>query len=177
MEEQRKGFSGDEDFDAEVEEDTLEGKYLTFRLADEEYGIAIRYVTEIIGVQRITEVPDLPEFMRGVINLRGKVIPLMDMRSRFQLPAREFDERTCFVVVEIESYTVGLVVDEVNEVVGIDADQIEPPPRRARQGAGYICGLGKIGEEVKILLDLKALAFTEDLVSLAELGVTQTAPE
>ena len=175
MKERRKGFAGEEEFEAE--EDTLEGKYLTFRLADEEYGIAIRYVTEIIGVQRVTEVPDLPEFMRGVINLRGKVIPLMDMRSRFQLPAREYDERTCFVVVEIEDYTVGLVVDEVNEVATIAADQIEPPPRRARQSAGYICGLGKVGEEVKILLDLKALAFTEDLVSLAELGVSGEAPE
>jgi purine-binding chemotaxis protein CheW len=119
----------------------------------------------------------MPEFIHGVINLRGKVIPLMDMRCRFQLPAKEYDERTCFVVVEIEDYTVGLVVDEVNEVVTIAADQIEPPPRRARQGAGYICGLGKIGEDVKILLDLKALAFTEDLVSLAEMGVTEIAPE
>jgi purine-binding chemotaxis protein CheW len=159
MEDRSKGFAGEEELD-EGAEDTLEGKYLTFRLADEEYGIAIRYVTEIIGVQRVTEVPDLP-----------------DMRSRFQLPAKEYDERTCFVVVEIEDYTVGLVVDEVNEVATIAADQIEPPPRRARKGAGYICGLGKVGEEVKILLDLKALAFTEDLVSLAELGVTGEAPE
>ena len=101
---------------ADEEEDTQQGKYLTFNLAKEDYGIEIKYVTEIIGIQRITEVPDMPDFLKGVINLRGKIIPVMDVRIRFSLPAREYDDRTCIVVVDIEGRAMGLVVDRMNEV-------------------------------------------------------------
>ncbi len=145
-------------------EDTQRGKYLTFHLAKEDYGIEIRHVTEIIGIQRITEVPDMPDFVKGVINLRGKVIPVMDVRSRFHLPAREYDERTCIVVVNIDDKAVGLVVDQVSEVADIPENQIEPPPATGRGNAShYIQGMGKIGEAVKILLDVRRLLGGEEL--------------
>lgn len=140
------------------EEDTQKDKYLTFLLAREDYGLEIRYVTEIIGIQKITRVPDMPNFIKGVINLRGKVIPVMDMRARFNLPAREYDERTCVIVVNIQEQALGLVVDRVNEVVDIPAEQVEPPPASAKGGASrYIRGIGKIGEEVKVLLEVERL--------------------
>ena len=149
---------------AEVEEDTQQGKFLTFHLAEVDYGIAIRNVTEIIGIQKITEVPDMPDSIRGVINLRGKVIPVMDVRIRFSLSTREYDERTCIIVVNIDENAVGLVVDQVHEVVDIPAEQIEPAPS-TKQGSGssFIQGMGKIGEEVKILLDVDKLLCEEKL--------------
>jgi len=153
------------------EEDTQKGKFLTFHLAREDYGIEIRHVTEIIGIQKITEVPDMPDFVRGVINLRGKVIPIMDVRTRFRLPEREYDDRTCIVVVNIEEKSVGLVVDEVNEVADIPEEQIEPPPNIQRGRASrYIQGMGKIEDEVKILLDINRLLYDEELEQLGGLG-------
>lgn len=144
-------------FDAQ-NEDTLKDKYLTFSLADEDYGIEIRYVIEIIGIQKITKVPNLPIFIKGVINLRGKVIPVMDVRARFALPARDYDERTCIMVVNIDGEAMGLVVDHVNEVADIPEAQVEPPPASGGTQVGqYVSGIGKIDDEVKILLDIKRL--------------------
>ncbi len=135
-------------------EDTQKDKYLTFRLADEDYGIEICHVTEIIGIQKITKVPDMANFIRGVINLRGKVIPVMDVRARFRLPPREYDERTCVIVVNVNDQDIGLVVDRVNEVVDIPVDQVEPPPLSSQSpSTRYIRGIGKMGDSVKILLD------------------------
>lgn len=148
------------------EEDTQRGKFLTFHLAREDYGIEIRHVTEIIGIQKITEVPDMPDYVRGVINLRGKVIPVMDVRTRFRMPAREYDERTCIIVVNIEEQSVGLVVDQVNEVADIPEGQIEPPPRNRKGEGSYIQGLGKIGDEVKILINVQKLLSGEDLAQV-----------
>ncbi len=139
-------------------EDTQKDKYLTFRLADEDYGIEICHVTEIIGIQKITAVPDMAHFIKGVINLRGKVIPVMDVRARFSLPTREYDERTCVIVVNVNEQDIGLVVDRVNEVVDIPAVQVEPPPTASQsQSSQYIRGIGKMGEEVKVLLDAEKL--------------------
>jgi purine-binding chemotaxis protein CheW len=149
-----------------VEEDTLKDRYLTFRLADEDYGLEIRYVTEIMGIQKITAVPDLPPAIKGVVNLRGKVIPVMDVRSRFNLPEREYDERTCIIVVKIAEKSVGLVVDKVNEVADISENQIEPTPCVDQNKGTYIQGLGKIGEEVKILLDVNKLLYDDELIQL-----------
>ncbi|MFA5701042.1 MAG: chemotaxis protein CheW [Desulfuromonas sp.] len=151
----------EKDFESE---DTQEGKYLTFHMAGEDYGIEIRHVTEIIGIQRITEVPDMPDFIKGVVNLRGKVIPVMDVRARFHLPSREYDERTCIVVVNYNDASVGLVVDQVNEVVDIPAENIEPPPRSTAGGSSlYIQGMGKMGEQVKILLNVGKLLYDSEL--------------
>ncbi|OQY25764.1 MAG: chemotaxis protein CheW [Desulfobacteraceae bacterium 4572_35.2] len=145
-------------------EDTQEGKYLTFHMGDEDYGIEIRFVTEIIGIQRITEVPDMPCFIKGVINLRGKVIPVMDVRARFNLPPRDYDERTCIIVVQLNTTSVGLVVDKVNEVADIPPQDIEPPPRtNAGNSTEYIEGMGKMGDRVKILLNVGKLLYDSDL--------------
>ena len=164
-----KTLDGFEIFDEnEHEEDTQKGKYLTFTLSNEEYGIEIRFVTEIIGIQRITAVPDMPHFLRGVINLRGKVIPVMDMRVRFDLPPREYDDRTCIVVIDIDGRTMGLIVDRVREVSSIPDHQIEAAPRTGRKFGRYIQGLGKIGVEVKILLDVNKLLLDQELDTLEE---------
>lgn len=139
-------------------EDTQKDKFLTFFLADEEYGIAIRHVIEIIGIQKITEVPDMPNFVKGVINLRGKVIPVMDVRARFHLPGQDYDERTCIVVVNVDDQSTGLIVDRVCEVADIPAEHVEPAPGSSKMSAdSYIMGLGKTGERVKILLDARRL--------------------
>jgi purine-binding chemotaxis protein CheW len=148
----------DKEEDLFEDEDSQKDKYLTFHLAGEDYGVEIRYVTEIIGIQKITEVPDMPDFIRGVINLRGKVIPVMDVRTRFRLPSREYDERTCIIVVDINESAVGLLVDEVREVADIPEAQVEAPPATGKgSGSGYIQGMGKLDNEVKIILNVNRL--------------------
>jgi len=137
-------------------EDSQRDLFLTFRLHDEDYGVAINYVTEIIGIQKITRVPDLPDEIKGVINLRGRVIPVMDVRVKFGLSTRNYDERTCVIVVEVDDITTGLVVDRVKEVVEISAGQIEPPPCHNGEQS-YVLGMGKVGNEIKILLDVESL--------------------
>ena len=158
----------DLDDDLYDDEDTQKDKYLTFHIGTEDYGISIAYVTEIIGIQSITEIPEMPDFIKGVINLRGKVIPVMDVRTRFKLPPREYDERTCIIVVEIDGTSVGLVVDAVNEVADIPEDQVEAPPKSKRKGGSYIQGIGKIDKEVKILLDVNKILYDEELESITE---------
>ncbi len=148
---------GQDDADFE-KEDTQKDKFLTFFLADEDYGIAIHHVIEIIGIQKITAVPDMPNFVKGVINLRGKVIPVMDVRARFRLPGQAYDERTCIIVVNVDDQSTGLIVDRVCEVADIPAEKVEPAPGNSKDKAnGYIMGLGKMGDRVKILLDARRL--------------------
>jgi purine-binding chemotaxis protein CheW len=158
----------DLDDDLFDDEDTQKDKYLTFRIASEDYGIAIANVTEIVGIQSITEIPEMADYIKGVINLRGKVIPVMDVRLRFKLPPREYDERTCIVVVEIDGTSVGLVVDTVNEVADIPEEQVEPAPKSKRKGGSYIQGIGKIGQEVKILLDINRILYEDELETISE---------
>ena len=146
------------------DEDTQKDKYLTFTVGREDYGIEIYHVTEIIGIQKITDVPDMPAYIKGVINLRGKVVPVMDVRVRFRMPEREYDERTCIVVVNVNGTAVGLVVDTVKEVAGILESNIELPPEVAESSTQhYIKGLGKVGQDVKILLDAERLVRKEDI--------------
>ncbi len=146
------------------DEDTMKDKYLTFHLAGEDYGIDIAFVTEIIGIQKITEVPDMPDFVKGVINLRGKVIPVMDVRLRFHLDERDYDERTCIVVVDINGTAVGLVVDQVNEVADIPEADVEPPPRTTKGSSSrYLKGMGKVEEQVRILLNVDKLLYDEEI--------------
>jgi purine-binding chemotaxis protein CheW len=152
----------------EAQEDTQEGKYLTFSMGKEEYGIGIRHVTEIIGIQNVTDLPDMPVYVKGVINLRGKVIPVIDVRLRFGLEQRPYDERTCIVVVTIRNIAVGLIVDSVSEVVDIAATQIEPPPQiRKGQGSRYVEGLGHVGDTVKILLNIRDLLYEGELEEIS----------
>lgn len=142
----------------DLDEDTQKDKYLTFHLGTEDYGIEIRFVTEIIGIQKITVIPEMPAYIKGVINLRGKIIPVMDVRMRFRLQPRPYDERTCVVVVNIHDSAVGLVVDTVSEVVDIPAAQIESAAGLNRGNSNaFIQGIGKLGEDIKIILDVNKL--------------------
>lgn len=138
-------------------EETQKDLFLTFRLGDEDYGMEIFHVTEIVGIQKITEVPAMPEFIKGVINLRGSVIPVMDVRLKFGMAERPYDDRTCLIVVCVNETTTALVVDCVNEVSEIPSNQIEPSPRTGRESGGYISGMGKLGDSVKILLNMDEL--------------------
>jgi purine-binding chemotaxis protein CheW len=149
-------------------EDTLKDMFLTFRLGNEDYGIEIRYVTEIVCLQKITEVPDMPGFVKGVVNLRGQVIPVIDMRLRFNMVSQDYDERTCIVVVSIGGAQVGLVVDTVSEVRNIDASVVSPPPNVAgADSAQYIRGMGKVGDSVVILLEGKKLLQENEMAAFA----------
>jgi purine-binding chemotaxis protein CheW len=151
----------------DLNEDTQKDKYLTFHLGTEDYGIEIRFVTEIIGIQKITVIPEMPDYIKGVINLRGKIIPVMDVRMRFKLEARAYDERTCVVVVNINDTAVGLVVDTVSEVAGIPESQIESALGLNRGKANaFIQGIGKIGDDIKIILDVNKLLYDGDLALL-----------
>lgn len=154
-----------EDYD-EAFEDTQKDKYLTFKIGEESFGFSIKYITEIIVIHKITEVPDTPAFVRGVINLRGKVIPVIDVRHRFNMELRDYDDRTCIIVVEYEETAVGLIVDTVNEVADIPENQIDPPPR-SHSGieSSYIMGMGKIGKEVNILLNLEKVLFVDEILA------------
>lgn len=149
--------------DDDENEDTQEGKYLTFQLNEEEYGIQIGFVTEIIGIQNINAVPDMPPYIKGVINLRGKVIPVMDVRLRFGAPARAYDERTCIIVINVKDQAMGLVVDRVSEVLDIPDSDIEATPelRRGRSNR-FVKGLGKVGEQVKLLLEAENMLFEDE---------------
>ncbi len=143
-------------------EDTQKDKYITFLLGDEEYAIEIKYVNEIIGMQKFTHLPDMPEYIKGVIKLRNSVYPIIDVRMRFRLPEIEYGNRTCIIIVTIGDITVGLIVDMVNEVLDIPEEQAAPPPKSGfKHKQGFIKGIGKIGERVKIILDIEKI-FSED---------------
>lgn len=156
---------------ADAAEETLVnrgGKYLTFKLQGEEYGLEILKVREIIGLMDITSVPQVPGYVAGVINLRGKVIPVVDLRLKFGMPHEEFTEETCIIVVEVASAAaadtlVGIIVDTVSEVLDIPGEEIEPAPEFGSSVENdFILGMGKVQEQVKILLDIdKVLASDE----------------
>jgi purine-binding chemotaxis protein CheW len=148
----------------------LGGKYLTFMLDDEEYGIEILKVREIIGIMDITKVPQTPEFVEGVINLRGKVIPVIDLRSKFGLERAEYNDQTCIIVVDV-GMMMGIIVDTVQEVHDIPSNSIEPPPQLGGSvDTSFILGMGKVKEDVKILLDIDKVLTTDDLVALQEVS-------
>lgn len=153
----------------EEEEDTQKGKYLTFSIGNEFYGLEICYVTEIIGLQPITEVPELPEYIRGIINLRGKIIPVMDVRLRFKKSFREYNDRTCIIVVDIQDICVGLIVDAVSEVLSIKDEDIVPPQELKAVKNRYIKGIGKVSNEVKLLLDCTKLLHDQELETLTQM--------
>ena len=150
------------EYDEEEDEDTLKDKYLTFFIGKEEYGVAIHHVIEVIGMQKITPVPEMPDYLKGVINLRGQVIPVTDVRLRFGMEERTYTERTCIIVVMINESLVGLVVDSVSDVLDIPEDRIEPVPKvNQRESNRYIMGMGKVLEDVKIILDVQRLLFDD----------------
>ncbi|OHB53932.1 MAG: chemotaxis protein CheW [Planctomycetes bacterium GWF2_42_9] len=136
-----------------------EGKYLTFALGSEEYGLEILKVREIIGYMEITAVPQTPAYVKGVINLRGQVIPVIDLRAKFGMETAKVTEETCIIVVEINQegrkFSTGIVVDHVQEVLDIEGENIEEAPQfGSTVNTDFILGMGKVGESVKILLDI-----------------------
>lgn len=145
-----------------LEEDTQKEKYLIFVLDNESYGISINNIIEIIGIQPITLVPELPDYIKGIINLRGKIIPVMDVRLRFKKEFREYNDRTCIIVIDIEGLGIGLIVDRVSEVLVIQEQDIVPPPNLNKITNRFIRGIGKIGKEVKLILDCDKLINDED---------------
>lgn len=152
-----------------MEEDTQKGKFLSFCLGNENYGIEICHVTEIIGIQPITEVPELPAYIKGIINLRGKIIPVMDVRLRFKKEFKEYNDRTCFIVVDINEISIGLIVDSVSEVLSITDDNIVSPPQVNKETQNrYIKAIGKEGGNVTLILDCDKLLNEEEVISLTE---------
>jgi purine-binding chemotaxis protein CheW len=149
----------------------LAGKYLTFKLAEEEYGLEILKVQEIIQMQAVTRVPRTPDYVRGVINLRGKVIPVVDLRKKFSLDSVKDTEKTCIIVVQIThkegKIVMGIIIDEVKEVLDINGSNIEETPSfGASINTEFILGMGKIGSSVKILLDIDKVMSIQELNAL-----------
>lgn len=151
----------------------VDQKLLTFSLGEEGYGLSILKVKEIIGMLDITPVPRTPDFIKGVINLRGKIIPIMDLRAKFDMAQQEYNERTCIIVVEIvlkgAQKLIGVVVDMVSEVVMISDEQIEPPPEYGTSVEhNFILGIGKLKDRVVIILDIEELFLCEEVLKMLD---------
>jgi purine-binding chemotaxis protein CheW len=150
------------------------GKYLTFQLDKEAYGIGILKVQEIVGMMAVTRMPRMPGFVRGLVNLRGKVIPVFDLRLKFGLDARQDTERTCIIVVQLSmsgdaAVTLGIIVDEVAEVVDVPESQIEPPPAfGAVVETSFLLGVAKLGQKVVMLLDADRILPREELEAVVK---------
>ena len=168
---------------ATIEQQTQKaGKYLTFVLAGEEYGLEILRVREIIGYMDITAVPQTPDYVKGVINLRGQVIPVVDLRTKFGMETAEQTEETCIIVVEISqgghSISTGIVVDRVSEVLDIAGGDIEDPPNFGNTvDTEFILGMGKIGDSVKILLDIDKVLAGADITGIEDVVSPATPDE
>lgn len=152
----------------------IAGKFLAFKLAKEQYGLEILKVQEIIGLIKVTPVPQTPEYVRGVINLRGKVIPVLDLRQKFGFEQIEDSERTCIIVMQVhrenELIIMGIIVDEVSEVLNIKAEQIEETPDFGFQvNTEYLLGIGKIDKKVVMLLNIEKILVKQDLKELSQL--------
>ena len=149
----------------------MDGKFLTFILGKEVYGIEILKAREIIGLMDITTVPQTPEYMKGVINLRGKVIPVIDLRLKFGMPEEEHTLETCVIVVEVNNTSLGIIVDSVSEVSDINGGEIEDAPSFG-QGidTSFIMALGKVKDKIIILLDIEAVLSSEELEMVGELA-------
>ncbi|NCB50668.1 MAG: purine-binding chemotaxis protein CheW [Clostridia bacterium] len=155
---------------SELEEDTQTGRFLTFTLGEETYGIEIRCVTEIVGIQAITEMPEMPDYIKGIINLRGLIIPLLDVRLRFGKEPRPYDDRTCVIVIDLNGVSVGLIVDSVSEVLTIPEEDVsELPALNSGAKKGYVKNIGKLENCVVLLLDCGKLLEAEELEGFSEL--------
>ena len=155
----------------EEREDTMRGRFITFAVGRETYAIEIRYVTEIVGIQPINNLPETPDHIKGVINLRGKIIPVVDMRLKFKKEPMEYNDRTCIIVVDIQgdeqATRMGVIVDAVSEVLNVREEDIEPAPSfgdRAR--TEYILGMANMDERVKLLLDIDKVFDPEEIADL-----------
>lgn len=143
------------------------GKFLTFFLEEEEYGLQILKVHEIIGVMDITSVPRTPVFVKGVINLRGKIIPVIDLRRKFRMDTIDYTQQTCIIVVQVQETQMGIIVDQVSEVLDIQDEDIEDTPNFGKDvTTDYILGIGKSESKVKLLLDIEKVLSAQDVVDI-----------
>lgn len=140
-------------------------QYLTFILDEDHYGIDISSVIEIIGMQKITQMPQQPDYVNGVINLRGRIIPTIDVRTRFKKERADYDERTCIIVVDVQDTMIGFIVDRVDEVITISSENISSPPRFNQDFKGrYVKGIAKIEDRIIMILDSSLLLSEEELI-------------
>lgn len=154
-----------------LEEDSQKGKFMTFRTGKEYFGISISYVNQIIAMQPITAIPEVADYIKGLINLRGKIIPVIDVRVRFKMEPKEYTDRTCIIVIDVKSTVIGLIVEQIAEVCTIMDEDIVPPPTLGRKDAEenkYVYGLARTGDSVKLLIDPEKLIRDKDLQGLEE---------
>ena len=143
-------------------------QYMTFKSGSEYYGIELKYVNEIMGIQPITAIPEVEEYIRGLINLRGKIVPVIDVRIRFKQEPFEYNDRTCIIIVDVKHTVIGLIVETIDDVVTIKDKDIEAPPSltTTKDKDKYVYGFGKVGDEVKLLLNPEKLIRDEDMSAL-----------
>lgn len=155
-----------------LEEDAEKGKFMTFQTGKEFFGISISYVSEIIEMQPITKIPEVEDYIKGLINLRGKIVPVIDVRVRFRMEPLEYTDRTCIIVIDVKSTVIGLIVEKIAGVDTIQDEDIVPPPalgRREKEHNKYVYGLARTGDTVKLLLDPEKLIKEEDVQSIEEI--------
>ncbi|MEG0272953.1 MAG: chemotaxis protein CheW [Hydrogenoanaerobacterium sp.] len=153
---------------AKTDTSEMDGKYLTFWTDGQLLGVPIAHVVQIVGIQNVTAIPEFPYYAKGIINLRGSIIPLIDVRLRLGKQEVEYNERTCIIVTNINENFVGFIVDEVDAVIVIDDDLIAPPPHMAGVTDGYITGIGKLEEKVVLLMDTRKIVGADELEMFAE---------
>ena len=151
------------------DEDTLKDRYLTFHIGKEIYAFEIKYVTEIIGIQKITKVPNIKDYIIGIINLRGIIVPVVDVRKRFSMPEIEYTERSCIIVVKVNNSEIGLLVDEVSEVIVIKSNIISAGPKTNKKTQSkFLEGMATINNEVKLILNMNKLLYDGNNVNTEE---------
>lgn len=153
------------------EQNKQQNKYVTFKSGNEIFGLKIEYVREIIVYQEITAIPESEDYIKGLINLRGKIIPVIDVRLRFRQEPLEYTDRTCIIVIHVKDTVVGLIVERIAEVVEIKPEDILPPPTLGKEESTqnkYVCGIGKVGEDVKLLLDPDKILRDDELAMLEQ---------
>ena len=158
-------------YESRADTDERNGMYMTFKSGEEYFGLKIQYVSEIIQFQAITEIPETEDYIKGLINLRGKVIPVIDVRLRFCQQPFEYNDRTCIIVLNVNAMLVGLIVEKIAEVVDIREENILPPPKLGRSDKlqnKYVYGIGKVGNSVKMLLDPGKLLNDEELTAVEQ---------
>ena len=159
---------------------TQHNKYVTFKSGNEYFAIKIEYVNEIIVYQEITEMPESEDYIKGLINLRGKIIPVIDVRVRFKQPELPYNDRTCIIVITVKDMVVGLIVEKIAEVVEITEDNILDSPSLGNMDKAqnrYVYGIGKVGESVKLLLDPERLLRDEDVALMEHLNEEDSLEE
>ncbi len=154
----------------EESSEKLAGKFLSFKLQDETYAVSIEPIEDVIGIKKFTNIPQTASFVRGVINLRGKVIPIVDLRDKFELETREYDKKTCIIIVQLEDILSGFVVDRIREVVELTDEEISPtPPMSSTVKTQYITGMARTSnDQVVILLDIEKIMTSKEMEELKE---------